>query len=131
MKDAITNDYSWIDIIEPVEQAASLSAGYFVLVFILVIVIIYLLNKYFNIKMKVSLLLLLLRLKQYGDVRLCSRRALNLLSLRLNLKNNRINSNNYNSISICRSELIDISYSKKTADLNDVKKQLIKLIKLV
>ena len=131
MKDAITNDYSWIDIIEPAEQVASLSVGYFALVFILAIGILYLLNKYFNIKMKVSLLFLLLKLKQYGDVRSCSRKALNLLSNRFNIKNNRINSNNYNSISICRSELIDISYSKKTANSNDVKEQLIKLIKLV
>ena len=131
MKDSITNNYSWIDIIEPAEKVASLSVGYFVLVFILAIVIIYLLNKYFNIKTKVSLLLLLLRLKQYGDVRSCSRRALNLLSNRFNLKNTRVNSNDCNSISICRSALIDFSYSKETADLNDVKEQLIKLIKLV
>ena len=131
MKDAITNDFSWIDIIEPVEKTASLSVWYFVLIFILAIVIIYLLNKYFNIKTKVSLLFILLRLKQYGDVRSCSRRALNLLSRRLNLKSNRINSNNYNSLFICRSVLIDFSYSKKRADSNDVKEQLIKLIKLI
>jgi len=131
MEDAITNNFSWIDIIEPVEKTASLSVWHFVLVFVLAIVIIYLLNKYFNIKIKVSLLLLLLSLKQYGDVRSCSRRALNLLSNRFNLKNNRINSKNYNSISICRSALIDFSYSKKTADSNDVKKQLIMLIKLI
>lgn len=131
MKDSATNNYSWIDIIEPTEQVASLPIWYVFLVFILAVVIIYLLNKYFNIKTKVSLLFLLLRLKRYGDVRSCSRRALNLLSLRLNLKDNRINSNNYNSLSACRSALIDFSYSKKTADSNDVKDQLIKLIKLI
>lgn len=131
MKETITNNYSWLDIIEPsVLEGNSFRWEYF-LICAVIILLITVLYKQSDFSIRLKFWLLSIKLKKDGNTRLYAKKMLQLLSLEKNkayaIKSIQL-SNGY-SIDDYRLALLGVSYAKKTESVEKITNTLNKFSK--
>jgi len=129
MKEIALNNYSWLDIIEPIELEPMSSVWEYIVVLFIVIIISAIFIKYFKLKIRVKLWILLVRLKQDGNTRFCARELLNLLFLQHNTEYaiKHLNFTNQTTINEYRTTLISACYAKNTLSTKQLRNILNKI----
>ena len=132
MNNTPTNNYHWLDIIEPItKQNEEFPILEYVALVTLILIIAYVAEKYFKIHIRLNLFWVSLKLKKHGDIRKCAKTALDILSNINSKPSSLMNENKRRIISNCQYELLGICYSKNSSNSELLKSQLIKLNKLI
>lgn len=131
MNDLTSNNYSWLDIIEPVTSASSGFMWQYFLLTILLCLGLILLNKYFNLRLRFNFWLLSYKLGKNGDIRKFSKKLLKLFSLEKNTMHAAkcLNTLDCESIVTYRAELLCACYSKNKVDIEHIHNTLDKFRK--